>query len=136
MFGHTFINATIYMAVIAVYELLPRYTGRPYPISRPFLWAWAASTVFVLTVYPHHLLMDYVMPHWLLVVGQVVSYASGLPVFTVTAYGALTNIHRSGLRWRLPVTLLILSMYGWAAGIVPGMVDERGRGACRERVCQ
>src|SRR3546814_1765762 len=59
MFGHTFINATIYMAVIAVYELLPRYTGRPYPISRPFLWAWAASTVFVLTVYPHHLLMDY-----------------------------------------------------------------------------
>src|SRR3546814_18739905 len=67
--------------------------------------------------------MDYVMPHWLLVVGQVVSYASGLPVFTVTAYGALTNIHRSGLRWRLPVKLLILSMYGWAAGIVPAMVD-------------
>src|SRR3546814_12762187 len=70
MFGHTFINATIYMAVIAVYELLPRYTGRPYPLSRPFLWAWAASTVFVFTVYPHHLLLDYVMPHWLQVVGD------------------------------------------------------------------
>ncbi|MEO8718126.1 MAG: cbb3-type cytochrome c oxidase subunit I, partial [Burkholderiales bacterium] len=26
-FGHVFINASIYMAVIAVYELLPRYTG-------------------------------------------------------------------------------------------------------------
>jgi len=123
MFGHTFINATIYMAVIAVYELLPRYSGRPYPISRPFLWAWTASTVFVLTAYPHHLFMDYVMPHWALVVGQVISYFSGLPVFLVTAYGALTNIYRSGMRWSMPSRLLVLSMYGWAAGIVPAIID-------------
>ncbi len=27
-FGHVFINASIYMAVIAVYELLPRFSGR------------------------------------------------------------------------------------------------------------
>ncbi|GEM_PF-6574908 len=33
-----YINATIYMGVIAVYELLARYSGKPYPISRPFLW--------------------------------------------------------------------------------------------------
>ncbi len=31
LFGHMFINASIYMGVIAVYELLPRYSGRPYP---------------------------------------------------------------------------------------------------------
>lgn len=123
LFGHMFINATIYMGVIAVYELLPRYTGRPYAISRPFIWAWVVSTVFVLTVYPHHLLMDYVMPHWMLVMGQIVSYASGLPVFTVTVYGALTNIYRSNMRWRLPAKLLALSMYGWAAGIVPAIID-------------
>jgi len=122
-FGHVFINITIYMAVIGVYELLPRYTGRPWGVSRPFLWAWAASTVMVLTVYPHHLLMDYAMPRWMAVTGQIVSYTSGLPVFTVTAYGALTNIHRSGLRWRIPAMLLILSMFGWAAGIVPAIID-------------
>src|SRR5579863_6148970 len=29
-FGHVFINATIYMAVIAVYEILPVYTHRPW----------------------------------------------------------------------------------------------------------
>ena len=28
-FGHVFINAAIYMAVIAVYEIIPEYTGRP-----------------------------------------------------------------------------------------------------------
>ena len=55
-FGHMYINATIYMGVIAVYELLPRYSGKPYPISRPFLWSWAASTVFVIIVFPHRYL--------------------------------------------------------------------------------
>ncbi|MEO8029938.1 MAG: cbb3-type cytochrome c oxidase subunit I [Gemmatimonadota bacterium] len=122
-FGHVFINLTIYMAVIGVYELLPRYTGRPWGMSRPFLWAWFASTLMVLTVYPHHLLMDYAMPRWMAITGQIVSYTSGLPVFLVTAYGALTNIHRSGLRWRVPVALMILSMFGWAAGIVPAIID-------------
>lgn len=122
-FGHVFINETIYMSVIAVYELLPRYTGRPWSVSRPFLWAWAATTVMVLIVYPHHLLMDYVMPHWMLVMGQVISYTSGLPVFTVTVFGALTYVHRSGIRWTMPAMLVMLSMFGWAAGIVPAIVD-------------
>ncbi|MGH8541843.1 MAG: cbb3-type cytochrome c oxidase subunit I [Stenotrophobium sp.] len=123
LFGHMFINASIYMGVIAVYELLPRYSGRPYGISRPFLWSWASSTVMVLIVYPHHLLMDYVMPHWMLVMGQIISYCAGLPVFTVTVYGALTNVYRSGMRWRMPAKLLMLSMFGWAAGIVPAIID-------------
>ena len=122
-FGHVFINISIYMAVIGVYELLPRYTGRPWGVSRPFLWAWAASTVMVLIVYPHHLLMDFAMPRWAMITGQVISYTSGLPVFLVTAYGALVNIYQSGLRWRLPAMLLILSMFGWAAGIVPAIID-------------
>ena len=122
-FGHVFINNSIYMAVIAVYELLPRYTGRRWGVSRPFLWAWAATTVMVLIVYPHHLMMDYVMPHWMLLMGQIISYTSGLPVFAVTAYGALTNVYRSGLRWSMPAMLLMLSMFGWAAGIVPAIID-------------
>ncbi|TAK51607.1 MAG: cytochrome C oxidase subunit I [Betaproteobacteria bacterium] len=122
-FGHMYINATIYMGVIAVYELLPRYSGKPYPISRPFIWSWAVSCLFVIVVFPHHLFMDYVAPHWLLVTGQVVSWGAGFPVFLVTAYGALTNIYRSNMRWTMPSRLLILSMFGWAAGIVPAIVD-------------
>jgi cytochrome c oxidase subunit 1 len=123
LFGHMFINASIYMGVIAVYEMLPRYSGRPYPISRPFLWSWASSLVMVLIVYPHHLMMDYAMPFWMLVMGQIISYCAGLPVFTVTVYGALTNVYRSGMRWRMPSSLLMLSMFGWAAGIIPAIID-------------
>ncbi|HSH30151.1 MAG TPA: cbb3-type cytochrome c oxidase subunit I, partial [Thiohalobacter sp.] len=33
-FGHVFINATIYMAVIAVYEILPRRSGRPWKSNK------------------------------------------------------------------------------------------------------
>jgi cytochrome c oxidase subunit 1 len=77
----------------------------------------------VLIVYPHHLFMDYAMPFWMLVMGQIISYCAGLPVFTVTVYGALTNVYRSGMRWSLPVKLLMLSMFGWAAGIVPAIMD-------------
>lgn len=122
-FGHVFVNVSIYMAVIAVYEVLPRYTGREWGVSRAFLWAWFGSTVMLLTVYPHHLLMDFALPHWMAVMAQVMSYANGLPVLTVTAYGALTNIHRSGIRWNMPASLLILSMFGWAAGVVPAIID-------------
>ena len=123
-FGHMYINATIYMAVIAVYELLPRYTGRPYAISRPFLWSWALSCVFVIVVFPHHLLMDYALPRWLAIMGQVVSWGAGFPVFLNTAWGALTNVHRSGMRWTMPSRLMVLAMFGWAAGIVPAILDS------------
>ena len=58
-FGHVFINATIYMAVIAVYEILPRYTQRPWKSNKVFLASWTASTLMVLFIFPHHLLMDF-----------------------------------------------------------------------------
>ncbi|MGH8041817.1 MAG: cbb3-type cytochrome c oxidase subunit I [Rudaea sp.] len=122
-FGHMYINATIYMGVIAVYEMLPRYSGKPYPISRPFLWSWAVSTLFVIIVFPHHLLMDYAEPRWASIMGQVVSWGAGFPVFLVTMYGALTNIYRANMRWTMPSRLMILSLFGWAAGIVPAMLD-------------
>jgi cytochrome c oxidase subunit I len=122
-FGHVFINSTIYMGAIAVYEILPRYSGRPWKSSRPFLAAWIATLVMALAVYPHHLLMDFVNPTWMNVLGQVISYASSLPVLAVTAVGTLANVYRSGLRWDLASGLLFLSVFGWAAGIVPAVID-------------
>jgi cytochrome c oxidase subunit 1 len=122
-FGHVFINATIYMAVIGVYEILPRYSGRPWTISRPFLASWAAVTLMVMAVYPHHLFMDFVMPKGLVVAGQIVSYLSGIPLLLVTVYGALVNIYRAGVKWDLPLRLLVFSLFGWAAGAIPAIID-------------
>lgn len=122
-FGHVFINATIYQAVIAVYEILPEYTKRPWKVNKVFLAAWTASTIMVMSVYPHHLLMDFAMPTWVLVLGQVMSYTGGFPILVVTAFGALTIVHRSGIKWDMPSGLLFLSMFGWAVGVVPAVVD-------------
>lgn len=123
-FGHMYINAAIYMGVIAIYELLPRYTRRPYPLSRPFLWGWAATTLLVIIVFPHHLLMDFAEPHWLLVVGQLASWGSGFPVFVVTMWGALGNVYRADMRWRMPSMLLVLSLFGWVAGGFGALLDS------------
>lgn len=122
-FGHVFINATIYMSVIAVYEILPVYAQRPWKPNKAFLAAWTASTIMVIIVYPHHLLMDFAMPEWMTIMGQIISYTSGLPVLVVTAYGALMLVYRSGIRWDLASSLLLLSTFGWAAGVIPAIID-------------
>lgn len=122
-FGHVFINAAIYMAIIAVYELLPVYTRRPWNINRVFYLGWIGSTVMVLTVYPHHLLMDFAMPTWVLVAGQILSWGSGLPVALITAFGALTNVYRSGIRWDTTSGLLFVGVMGWIVGGIPAIID-------------
>ncbi|HYG85601.1 MAG TPA: cbb3-type cytochrome c oxidase subunit I [Azospirillum sp.] len=122
-FGHVFINITIYMAIIAAYELLPLYTNRPWKVNRPFLVAWTAATVLVLVAYPHHLLMDFNMPRWLLLVGQISSYISGLPILVVTGYGALMIVFRSGMRWTTTTALIMVGVFGWSSGVIPAIID-------------
>lgn len=122
-FGHVFINATIYMAVIAVYEIVPRYTGRQWKASRVFVAAWSATLLMVLAVYPHHLFQDTVMPAWALVVGQVLSYLSGVPVLAVTTLSLLGYLYGASVKWDLPLALLVVGVFGWAAGAVPAVID-------------
>ena len=77
----------------------------------------------VLAVYPHHLLQDTVMPGWALAIGQVVSYAAGLPVIAVTAFSLLVYLTRSGTRWDLAAALLVTGVFGWTAGVIPAIID-------------
>lgn len=123
IFGHIFINATIYMAVIAVYEILPRYTQRPWGSNKVFLASWTASTIMVIFIFPHHLLMDFAFPKWFLIMGQVISYLNTFPILVVTGYGGLMIIYRSGVRWDMASRLLFLSLFGWAAGAMPAFID-------------
>jgi cytochrome c oxidase subunit 1 len=122
-FGHVFINSAIYMTVIAVYEILPVHTSRPWKVSKPFLIAWTATMLMVIGVYMHHLLMDFAQPTWMQVMGQVLSYTSGLPVLAVTVVATLANVNRSGIKWRLAPALLFLGIMGWSIGIIPAIVD-------------
>ncbi|MEO9970172.1 MAG: cbb3-type cytochrome c oxidase subunit I [Hyphomonadaceae bacterium] len=122
-FGHVFINAALYMAVIAVYELLPEYTGRPWKSSKPFILAWSAILLFVLAVYPHHLMQDMVMPAWMIVMGQIVSYLSGVPLLAVTAFSMMVYMYGAKFKWDLASSLLVLGVAGWTIGAVPAIID-------------
>ena len=122
-FGHVFVNATIYMAVTAVYEILPSYTGRPWKSTRLFIGAWAAVAIFVQVVYFHHLLQDVNMPAWTMAIGQIISYASGVPLIGVTVFSFVLYIKGSGMKWDLPVSLLVLGTIGWGIGALPAIID-------------
>lgn len=122
-FGHVFINASIYMAVTAVYEILPEYTGKPWKSNRLFAIAWNAVLIFVMAVYWHHLLQDVVMPPWMLVVGQLVSYFSGIPLIAVTAFSTFLYVRGSKMTWDLASSLLVLSVAGWSVGSIPASID-------------
>lgn len=122
-FGHVFINATIYMAVIAVYEILPRYTQRPWKANKIFLASWTASTLMVMFIFPHHLLMDFAFPKWMLIMGHVIGYLNTFPILVVTGYGALMIVFRSGIRWDTASKMLFISLFGWAAGAMPAFID-------------
>ncbi len=122
-FGHVFINASIYMAVIAVYEIIPEYTGKPWKTSRIFAISWSAILLFVMAVYPHHLLQDTVMPDWALVMGQIISYLSGIPLLAVTAFSLCAYLRGSNIRWDLASALLVLGVAGWSVGSAPAIID-------------
>ncbi len=122
-FGHVFINATIYMAVVAVYEIIPEYTGKPWKTTRVFALAWVAIVIFVQAVYFHHLLQDAVMPDWALALGQIVSYASGIPLMAVTTFSLCVYVKGSGLKWDLTSSLLVLGVAGWTLGSIPATID-------------
>src|SRR5690606_10931520 len=40
-----------------------------------------------------------------------------------TGYGALMIVYRSGIQWSTTTQLLFLSMFGWAAGVIPAILD-------------
>jgi cytochrome c oxidase subunit 1 len=123
-FGHVFINAAIYMAVIAVYEIVPEYTGKPWKTTRAFAIAWTVVLLFVLAVYPHHLMQDWAMPGWAVAMGQIVSYFSAIPLIAVTAFSLLVYLRGAkSMRWDLASALLVLGVAGWTAGSVPAVLD-------------
>ena len=77
----------------------------------------------VLTVYPHHMLMDFAQPVWMHIMGQIISYASSLPVLAITLTGTLGAVYRSNIKWDMTSSLLVLSIFGWSAGVIPAVID-------------
>jgi cytochrome c oxidase subunit 1 len=123
-FGHTIANLLIYLAAGAVYVLLPRYAGRPYEVTKAFVVGWGVALVLIVTVYSHHLYMDFVQPRWAAITSEISSYASALPVAVITIYSMTMLVWGSRYRWTLASTLLYVGLAGWAIGGTGAVIDS------------
>jgi len=123
-FGHSVFNLAIYIAVGAVYVLLPGYTGRPWKTTKPIVVAWLFTLVFVTTAYGHHLYMDFVQPEWVGGIASVASFGAALPVAVVTIFTGVVLIWGSRYRWTLASALLYLGFMGWAIGGTAAVIDS------------
>lgn len=123
LFGHSFANLTMYMAVAALYVGLPLCAKRPYHTSPPLVVAWWGTLLFVIVAYFHHLYMDFAQLQWMQFVGEIASYLAAIPVVVVTVYGGVLLVHRSGLRWSLGAMFLYAGMIGWVVGGIGAVLD-------------
>ena len=83
---HSIANLSIYLGAAVIYVLVPRYAGRPYETTKPFVAGWLGSLVFIATAYSHHLYMDFVQPTWADIVSEIASYGALIPVAVITIY--------------------------------------------------
>lgn len=124
LFGHTLVNITMYCGVAAVYELLPAYTGRPWKTNSIVALSWNAVLALVLFAFFHHLYMDFVQPVAVQYLGQITSYLSAVPATVVTAFGVMTQVYRSGMRWSFVPLAMVFGVVGWIAGGLAAVVDS------------
>lgn len=123
LFGHSFANLTMYMAVAGIYVGLPIVTRRQYHTSVPLAVAWWATLLFVIVAYFHHLYMDFVQAQAVQFIGEITSYLAAIPVVVVTVYGGVMLVHRSGMRWTLGALFLYAGMIGWTVGGLGAVLD-------------
>jgi cytochrome c oxidase subunit I len=123
-FGHSIANLVIYLAVGAVYVIMPRYAGRPYTTTKVFVAGWAGSLLFIATAFSHHLYMDFVQPEWAQVGSMIASYGAVIPVAVITIYSMTMLVWGSQYRWTLASGLLYVGLGGWAIGGVGAVIDS------------
>jgi cytochrome c oxidase subunit 1 len=123
LFGHTIANLSIYTAAGLVYATLPLYTNREWKTTWPVACAWNLIIVLMLANYSHHLYQDFAQPLALQLLGEIGSYAVGLPSFIVTIIGALTLMYGSRMRWTVTTILMALGLWGWVFGGLGALLD-------------
>ena len=124
-FGHILMNMVMYMCAAIVYELLPRYAGRPWKSNKIVAISWNTAFIAVTLAYLHHLLQDFVQPLAFQVIGVFGSYMAAFPATVVTIIGSLILVYRSGMKWSVAPLYFFLGLMGWAIGGFAAVLDAR-----------
>ena len=122
--GHTLANIQIYLGAGLLYAVLPVYARRPWYASRPVVIAWLVTLVVVMLAFFHHLYEDFAQPEAVQIIGNVASYVAALPPLTVTIFGGVLLVYRSGIRWTAAPIFMYAGMAGWAIGGWGAVLDS------------
>lgn len=122
--GHMMANFSIYLGAGIMYAVLPRHAHRPWPAAKTTIVAWWVVTFTIIGPYFHHLYMDFAQPAALAITGNVFSYVSLLPSATVTIFGAIVIVYRSGIKWSPAPLFLFAGIAGWCIGGVGAVMDS------------
>jgi cytochrome c oxidase subunit 1 len=124
LWGHTLVNITMYLGLAMVYELLPKYSGKPWKTNAVVAISWNAVMFLVLLAFFHHLYMDFAQPNVLQYTGQAASYLSAVPATVVTVFGVIAQVYGSGMQWRFVPLCFYLGIIGWVIGGLAAVVDS------------
>jgi cytochrome c oxidase subunit I len=124
LWGHTLVNITMYLGLAIVYELLPKYSGKPWKTNAVVAISWNAVMFLVLVAFFHHLYMDFAQPNYLQYIGQGASYLSAVPATVVTVFGVIAQVYGSGMQWRFVPLCFYLGTIGWVVGGLAAVVDS------------
>lgn len=124
LWGHTLVNITMYLGLAIVYELLPKYSGRPWKTNAVVAASWNAVLLLVLFAFFHHLYMDFAQPKALQYVGQATSYLSAIPATVVTVFGVIAQVYGSKMPWRFVPLCFFVGTIGWVIGGLAAIVDS------------
>jgi cytochrome c oxidase subunit I len=122
--GHTLANIQIYLGAGLLYSVLPANARRPWYAGRPVVIAWLVTLVVVMLAFFHHLYEDFAQPEAVQVIGNVASYVAALPPLTVTIFGGVLLVYRSGIRWTAAPIFMYAGMAGWAIGGWGAVLDS------------
>ncbi len=122
--GHMMANFAIYLGAGIMYAVIPKYAGRPWPAAKTTIIAWWCIIVTIIFPYFHHLYMDFANPAGLAVIGNIASYASMVPSATVTIFGAILIVYRSGIKWSPAPLFMYVGLVGWSVGGVGAVIDS------------
>lgn len=123
LFGHMITNLAMYTALGVLFATLPIITGRELTLSIPIVLTLDLVLIVLPVPFFHHLYEDFAQPNWLLILGELASLASTVPVLLVAIFGGLAMIYRSGMSWSVPAILVALGLWGWAFGGIAGFMD-------------
>jgi cytochrome c oxidase subunit 1 len=123
-FGHPVVYLLLFPAAAVYYHLVPKYAGRPLVAGNVIAVAWAIAVVANVSVWAHHIYVDYPtgLQEGVNTAMQPITFALTIPS-ALSLYSLGFTIYRSRFHWNAASTALVLGLVSWLLAGLSGVVN-------------